>query len=279
MKRPQLTDLIAIATLALITLRLTSCVAYAQGYAPWLRPMMAKHERWTPLQLSPLFWLESENNAEDSSGNGRDGSWQSTAAYTNAVVGQGFAFDPLVNNIVTVADSAAIRPGTGAFSIAGWFRTTDGDAREAFVGKRTTTSPFTMIFIAQGTSNADGSTTNSRRFRFWIIGTSDTQQDVRATTDSDYADGSWRHVAFTRTGRTFLLYVDGSSVAYTINRNLGTQTEAIDVNTTADWGIGGLIGVNRNRGADDVMYFNRVLTAAEVKQLYDESKVREPRTW
>ena len=93
------------------------------------------------------------------------------------------------------------------------------------------------------------------------------------------ADGHWHHVAGTFNGSTLHVYVDGQPVGRVGHWN------GVPVKTAYDLTIGanrsnpdaslGEVGPSFNGAMDDVMMFNRALSAKEIKTLYESQKTAE----
>jgi len=102
-------------------------------------------------------------------------------------------------------------------------------------------------------------------YAFRLITSTDGAASVQVSTiaSASVFDGAWHHVVVTRAGTNVVTYLDAApvdSVALS-----GTLKASASLTTLGAIGAGG----NRFYGAvDDVLIFNRALTAAEVSRLY-----------
>jgi hypothetical protein len=96
----------------------------------------------------------------------------------------------------------------------------------------------------------------------------DLQERVYATPTTDLAVDRWNHVAFTRSGPTGTLYLDGTAVA---TRN-DLTIDLADIGATADNWIGrnGFPDPAFNGRADELRLYPSTLSAAEVASLHAE---------
>jgi len=83
------------------------------------------------------------------------------------------------------------------------------------------------------------------------------------TSNVNVLDGNWHHIAFTRDNTTAKIYIDGNLT--------NTGTVGSGVNTTAATFYIGLATGDGTNYYDEVAYFQKTLTAAEVASLYSGS--------
>lgn len=146
------------------------------------------------------------------------------------------------NDLVAVADAIDLRPGTG-FTVAAWIRTNMIASEGVIVAKTFQNSNATYWVSA---------TTPMRSF-FYTPNNS-------ASGPNNLTNGAWHHLAMTWDGSDVRGYVNASQVASYGAPMLPSDNGPLQ--------IGGFRDGERFNGAiDDVMFFNRALTAAEVAQL------------
>jgi hypothetical protein len=193
-------------------------------------------------------WPGDNSTAEVA--HGRNGTLVGDTTYAAGKVGQAFSFDG-VGDTVTVSDN---RDWTldGDFTIDTWvnFNGVGGDI--AFIGHDEAQGFFPKWLLwRKGTGELSfhintGATSVDAVSYAWSVGT-----------------GQWYHVAVTRAGNTFTLYVDGASVA--------TATDATAIPDAAapvtlgsaesDFHLNGLL--------DEPEIYQRALSSTEVKAIYD----------
>jgi len=194
---------------------------------------------------------------DESSGNATDQINSLVATNTSATYGAG-----KLNNAATyagsafhtISDNAALKP-TSDISFGGWVNFTS-------------TSSYQML-IAKGENAGDTRSYEMRAFA------STTRIEVQMKMGGNIAqcrttDGigtaTWKHVIFTRTGTTQVIYVDGASVSLASNV---TQSGNIDYSTDALWLGQRNGGLRFNGKLDEIGIWDVALTAAEVTSLYN----------
>ena len=192
--------------------------------------------------------------AADATGNGADGRiYGGPRRGVAATNGTAFVFDG-VDDRIDIPYTPEINGTTFSFSV--WARW-DGD----------TSAVHRSVLSARGASSARGFTlfqgTNN-----WILQTGN-GSTVSNLTGSAVVSGRWTHVVGTIGGSNRVLYVNGTSVsgvfAYAVNTVGVTRVGAGAPETAA--------GQFYFRGAvDDLQFFRRVLTLAEVTNLYNAGK-------
>jgi hypothetical protein len=132
----------------------------------------------------------------------------------------------------------------GDFTIEGWFKTT-------------TTTGDQMIYSSgndgSGNNYVELSISSNGKLRGRV-------KQVSLTSPSVYADGAWHYGVFTRSGSTFTLYVDGSSVA----TGSGSPTDVDVANAPAYIGRS-VSGPNRFVGSlDEIAVYKGALSSTRV---------------
>ncbi|WP_089719454.1 DUF4347 domain-containing protein [Candidatus Entotheonella palauensis] len=188
--------------------------------------------------------------AVDSSGNHHDGTHQNSPSYTMGRVGS-HALDVNGNNDhILVADDPALNFGTGDFSVAVWFNSTQipsGLAR--IIGK--SGGGFGWVIF----------TDNFGDVNFFVSGTTGS----RTLSLSGMLDGAWHHVVGVRSGANLSFYIDGLPFFNSSGSPFG------NVNDPDPF----LIGVSSVSGdfdglIDDVRLYNRALSASDVNELFND---------
>lgn len=206
------------------------------------------------------------NNVVDKSGSGNTGYMQGFTSTSSAKVagklGQALKFDG-VNDFVKVTNQTPFNfERTNSFSSFAWIKT-NHNATVTILGKldETLIRGWQLVNVSDGTLRVD------------ILNTVSSNH-LRETTSATIANNKWRYVGFTYDGSStpsgLKLYIDGIEVSTSININNLTQT----IQNTKDFDIGA-----RDAGTypirsfiDDVRVYNRVLSASEIKQLYNTGR-------
>jgi len=198
------------------------------------------------------------NNVVDSSGTGNTGYFRmgttGNTATSSAVVagkiGQGLKFDGISDQIITGSDFI----GTSALTISAWVMPTGNPAGAPRVVDNTK-----MLFYW-------GPTSSTINFK------SDGVTSAITSVNGSVPLNKWTYVSVTRDAAGLAsLYVNGV-LSGAANRANGTPTAGLSV---AIGGVSGGATSNPFRGSmDDVRIYNRVLTAAEIKQLYNQSSAK-----
>jgi len=237
----------------LLSLVLLASCAVAGWRGAFDEAFAAASSAWTPARLNPVAWYKGEDNAQDSAG-AFDGTWSGTAAYADGIAGRAFSFAG--GNLVSAADNAALRPAN--LTVATWIYQ-DGGAQQAdpsAVGKHSN-------YKIQVSSDGKLSTT-------LYPGGARTYIAKNITLPV-----GWTHVAMTYDGSAGVVYTNGALLASeAMSGAITTAGSALGIgydSYSTDRYFRGML--------DDVLIFNRALTAAEVKKLYDETVKRNGREW
>jgi hypothetical protein len=183
----------------------------------------------------------------------------SGASWTSGQIGQALSFDG-VNDNVSIGDVQLL---TNDLTISTWVRTAN-------------------FFQVNGYSVSKYNTaTNEREYAVYfngpanevhfLIGSSDGSSysfGVLSSAASILTNNTWNHIVFTRSGSAAHCYINGveQALAGTINSNNFADTTArLMIGNRTDGGRAFLGQI------DDVRIYNRVLTAQEVSDLYNEA--------
>jgi hypothetical protein len=204
-----------------------------------------------------VSWWPGDGNAQDIVGS-NDGVLQNDVTFADGKVGQAFSFNG-VNAFVEVPDNAFWTFGDDPFTIDLWVNFREVPNRASLVDH-----------------NEGGGPTNKWAFWFDSIGHGIPGPALRFHINSPSLGaldpviapwspntGQWYHVAVTRNGSTYTLYIDGIQVA--------TNT---DTNTIPDAAVPLTIGQSENgyffNGLiDEVEIYNRALSAADIAAIFD----------
>ena len=209
---------------------------------------LAQWAVWSPLSLSPVAWYRGDGNALDSSGNGRNGTWDTSASYTNGVNAQAFDFKA-VGSVACPTNSFS----DGDFSVSLWAFCRSGSGNRG-------------VFCSRGYWNITG------QWLFYDISAVVAGNvSWRSDTFGLYLNvpnvyDAWTHWALVRSGDVFQIWRNGTIAGASTNAismsnarpfRIGARTSSVDV---LEQQFAGAI--------DDVLPFDRALTPAEITQLY-----------
>ncbi len=193
-----------------------------------------------------VSWWPGDGNASDIV-DGNTGTIVGGATFTNGLVGQAFSFDAGLSSGITVPNSANLNP-TGAITIDAWVKPFSFPNAFPTVVRKRIIDPQYLISVTdqgEGHCNIGGA---------WA----DPVGGVVPLNE-------WTHLACTYDRVAVRLYVNGVEVA------ISPATQAIPVSSDV-LGIGKLDGsTSRNFDGliDEVEIFNRALSAAEIKAIFE----------
>jgi hypothetical protein len=120
---------------------------------------------------------------------------------------------------------------------------------------------------------------NPWNYRIWLNGgqivadiSQVTTQSSLSSVLSNYNNGSWYNVMFTRNDSNWYLYVNGSQVNTKLDNFIGTITNSQEVWIGKSAYSGGSYPFNGS--ISEVMIYNRVLSSVEVLKNYNATKTR-----
>jgi hypothetical protein len=226
----------------------------------------------------PLAEYRMDGNALDAGGN-YPGTVLGGATFTNGVENTPFSY---AGNLalqlhgnddigsVSIADSAALRPGTSAWTMSLWFKTSITNQNGTLIAKRKGASPYTQMALMMAGAGT-GNSGPGQKIHTFVIGTEAERWEV--TSSREYADGEWHHLALVRSTGDWspVLYVDGAATAIFINKDAGTRPH--DVNCTDPWRIGdlGTPGYYFEGLIDEVAMWDTALSSEEIAWLAQNS--------
>ena len=197
-----------------------------------------------------VAYYKFENNPNDSTGNGLNGTIAGNPVYIQSLAGYGMALQlDGVDDYVNCGNSASFDI-TEQITLTAWVNTSDAgnDEHNPFVGKGDQS-----YAIKHGTNNS---------MEFYIY--DDDWQTLQLPVDDSF-NGEWHHIAGTYDGNQLRLYVDGGLV--------DSEDYLGSINSTTN-----PVNIGRNsqqttrlyEGAiDDVKIYNRALSAGEILYLAD----------
>ncbi len=199
--------------------------------------------------------------ALDRSGQGNNGTLTNGPTVTKGKVGQALFFDDrnstTLNNFVNVGTDSSLNT-TGDMTISAWVRSNDSDGYVTIISKYIVCADSNAIYNMDILPSGGG-------LRF-ILGNGSTNFKATKTLA---LDNQWHHVVARVSGTTMTAFVDaspGTNVTFTGTRQSDSTKPTIlgDI----DNGIANCQGGELEGSLDDVRLYNRALTAAEVKRLY-----------
>ncbi len=188
--------------------------------------------------------------------------WYNRVLTPAATVGSALSFNE--SDYVTVTDTAALRPGTSAFSLSVWANGSNSSVFQKIVSKQSG-STYDGWSLVQGGNWWTGATGKKACIG---IGSS-SLADVRAyCTVSDIFDGNWHHIIVTSDGSSITIYADGTSQSLTTDQSSGSwpnlnQTDALII------GNGPAFNQTFTGLVDELRIYSRALSASDVTTIYN----------
>ncbi|PWU11254.1 MAG: hypothetical protein C5B50_23755 [Verrucomicrobia bacterium] len=201
----------------------------------------------TTMPASLIAWWQGEGSAQDTVG-GNDGVLVGGAGYGPAIVNQGFVLSGN-RSFVQLANLPALH--SQSFTIEAWIK------RASAVSATASGSRGGNIF-GYGNGGYNLGIYNDGRLSLTKTGNSDVQSSVLIT------DTNFHHLAATKAGSNVVFYVDGTAypaALYDPGFTFSTTPVIGALGTTLGASFWGII--------DEVSFYNRALSAGEVKSIYD----------
>ena len=232
-----------------------------------LMPMMAV----ASLTDGLIAYYPFDGNANDASGSGNHGTTHGVTLTTDRFgnANKAYRFDG--NAYIEVPDSDSLHNIAKAVSISAWVNATEG-----YLGGGVTPGSGYISVACKGYAN--------RQYAMqidncddWIFTLKDSEM-IKCGSTSGYSIGVWQHVALIWDGATIKTYVNGILAGEkTFKSVLSKNDEPLYIGMDpGDTGAFGEVSSQTEYliGAlDDLRIYNRALSAAEVKALYDGSTV------
>lgn len=229
--------------------------------------------------MNESSWNGTSGEVKDLSGNGNNGTADCMTAFpvgncatakpntTAGKYGNAGSFtgtDQSTAQMVKLANSANLSPGTGDFTIAAWVNINTLNGVDSWIYGDYSADGNSLVLLRVGTTN---------KFNFYFRDSSG-NNTITADNTTALSTGNWYHVVAVKQGTTGYIYVNAVSENSNTNSSLGTIT-------TSD-GTVPVIGkyadpaeVNSRypfRGKiDDLRIYNRALSASDVIKLYNDS--------
>jgi hypothetical protein len=206
----------------------------------------------------------SGNSITDLTGNGNTGTRHNNPGAINARIGGGESFNGTSQDITT-ANNAGLT-NTTAFSVALWFRLTATTNNKVFITTGQDSNPFDGVWVAYG----DGSGFCNNKLELVITQTTANNTERICSNSTFMTTATWTHLSMTYDGSQttagMKIYLNGALLATTVSQNQGfgaftNRTWEIASSHTPDLFLDGDL--------DDIRIYNRALSAAEVRQLYE----------
>ena len=189
--------------------------------------------------------------AYDSSGNGNDGTFVGNPQWVPGKINGALDFDGTDDNVY----AASVQLSTNAFTVALWFNSSSG------LGTSSTRQDLLYWQVGNGRPHVTFNRSGTGEIGLWPNVGGDIQGPL--TTTHSWAAGTWYHIAATFDGNSFKIYVNGN--AENAVQSPGTHSAA----------SGLLIGCRTNQRnyfegkIDDVRLYDKALTEAEIKRLFE----------
>jgi hypothetical protein len=137
---------------------------------------------------------------------------------------------------LTIPSSTAFDFGAGGFTIEFWINTTQTTSNATLIGRSWGGSPYTGGWTIQLNGNS-----NSAMVIYWADYS--TSSPFMTANTTSYRDGYWHHIAWVRSGTSFVLYIDGTSVATATNAtSFGSVNKNISIGDDLTFGPRGYSG-------------------------------------
>ncbi len=237
------------------------------------------------MPVKPLAEYRMDGNAQDTRGR-HPGSVFGDASFVDGSGDTPFSYAGNAalqldgsGDSMSIPDAAELRPGTSAWTMSLWFKTSNASQYGALIAKRKNASPYTQMALMMGGAIA-GNPGNGQQIHTFVIGTQTSVDRWEVTSRSGYADNEWHHLAFVRTSgnKSPVLYVDGAVTLVDVNFDAGTRPH--DINCTDPWRIGtekASGGVYFEGLIDEVAMWNVALPSEQIAWLAQNSLASIPR--
>jgi type II secretory pathway pseudopilin PulG len=234
------------------------------------------YEKGSDLSLSPIndaglvgWWPMDEGSGTavlDKSGNGNNGTRENDTSYAAGIDNLGL--DIKSGGYVHAPNSSFLNFGTGSFAIAGWGKFRNFDYPKSWFMLKKTVQCYT-----NGIGWDMGHTYSSNALQF-CINDGVTHVYTTLALDSGFRPGEninkWVHIAVivNRPAGRVQAYINGIKQSNEIDISSVTGS----VSNTEELVMGTLYGWNTDGILDDIRLYNRTLSAAEVKAIYNATK-------
>ena len=220
-----------------------------------------------PLEKGLIAYYPFEGDATDATGNGHDGTEHNGVTYSTGALGQAASFDGANDYVNVPHDTALDLPNIG--TVSAWFKMThkNGDPNNAIVGKyRSDTTEDGYIIYADQTANYD---------QVRIFAKDNNNNTSKPPYLTDYVLGEWMHAVLVYEGNYVKSYINGQyyGSGAVISPSPGNPRPL-------------LVGAGMNNynqiynffsgNIDEVRIYDRALSGAEIKDLFDMAQLNTP---
>lgn len=197
----------------------------------------------SPISLTDLgAYYNFDNNVDDSSGNGLNGTATGSPTYSPGKYEEGLTLDGTSGQYVTVTDNAKLEGSGGNISICAWLNMVDGGH---------------LVFkISSGT----GYRIYPRPGLDYLVTIGDAN-----ISRGNPSTGTLIHFAFTYNNNIAKLYENGAQIGSDATIGAKTLSNALDLT------IGYTSGAGINGTIDELNIWQRVLSATEILDLYNST--------
>lgn len=210
-----------------------------------------------------------EGNANDSSGNGNNGSASGISYVSGKIGSQAAGFNGTTSFVGSALKSS------GDFSVAMWVKTNSGSSSgtstsQWWAGKGLVDGDVSGNAADWGLSIVNG------KLAFGIGASNSSQTDVTVLSSATINDNAWHHCVATWTEATGIMavYVDGTAVGSGANGAGYPRLSPITLKLGRI--ASGSGNISLNGALDDVRYYDRVLSSAEIASLAGASAAATP---
>ncbi len=213
------------------------------------------HPTFDPSMMGWWHLDETSGVIVDSSGMGNNCSYNGTLYSQPGIIDSGIGFDG-IDDEIQCGNSSGLDVGNESFTIAAWYRNYNGEVTDYMIQRYDEFNDIGWQFMFSNGYISMYATDGTN----WAL--TDDDSGIKGT--------DWHHAAMVRDRNDFLLYVDGKLVASHLNRSVGNLSTYY--NLSFGWG-----GVHLwyNGILDEVILFNRSLSAEEIKSLANKKFLDE----
>jgi len=228
----------------ILTAVLLACCALAQWSA---KPVVQVQSRWTPARLNPLAWWKLDGNLTDSGPSNFATTINGTESYTNIVNGQALVCNPTTHATAgDILDFDLRNP----YTVTCWFTTTATNiALQGLAARGDNTYVLTLVNNKLAAYRYDTA---------WRI----------ATCNTPIVPDTLYFGAMTYDGTNVTAWLNGSASAPTASTGNMYASETLPLRVFRMGRYGNIVAGNLHGNLDDVLVFDRALTAAEITQIY-----------
>lgn len=235
--------ILCLPVLIATTLAIPSGHAHAQACAP------------NPLQA--IGWWPGDGNTTDIAG-GHQAALAGSAAFGAGKVGQAFQFNG--SGWVDVADSPAWTLGAHDFTIELWAKFNSLTGLDPLIAHTDGGGPTNKWIFWYNTSGHD-KLLNTPALRFMTNEASFSGHDTVVAPWNPVV-GQWYHLAVTRSGHTYTLYINGNQVATDTSPSvIPDPTAALTIGKAEAFRLNGMI--------DEPAIYTQALTAQKISEIFN----------